>query len=460
VTEPPPAPVSGGGLAGLARRLRADPALGRLIANSTWLLGARGLTMPLAFVESVLVARALGVERFGELGVVMAAVALAHKVLSFRMNEFVVQFVSRALVQGRKDEAGAALKAALAAELATAAAAYALAWLLAPWIAGAFLDDPAAAWAIRLYGLVILGDAVLESTSGALQAFDRFNALARMAVLQRALVLGGVAAAFAAGGGLAGFLAAYVAAGALATLVQLRLTVLEAAYRIGAGWWRVPLRAALAGRGREMRRFALATNLGATLSLVVKEGDLLWISWFASPLEAGWYKLATNLLKVPFAAASPMVKAVYPELARALAAGAVAEVRRLLRRATALAAAWVVPVCLALWVLAPWLVRTFFGAGYLPAVPALRLLLIGLGVSNLFFWTRPAMLALGRAGAALKITAVNAVLKVVLVLALVPAGGYLAVAAILSALYLVGVALALGVVGGGLGRFDIQHDVR
>jgi O-antigen/teichoic acid export membrane protein len=60
------------------------------------------------------------------------------------------------------------------------------------------------------------------------------------------------------------------------------------------------------------------------------------------------------------------------------------------------------------------------------------------------------MLALGRPGAALRITAVNAVLKVVLVLALVPAGGYLAVAAILSALYLLGIALALGVVGGGL----------
>ena len=56
------------------------------------------------------------------------------------------------------------------------------------------------------------------------------------------------------------------------------------------------------------------------------------------------------------------------------------------------------------------------------------------------------------ASAALVVVTIGTVVQVVLVLALVPAGGYLAVAAILSALYLVGVALALGVVGGGLGR--------
>ncbi len=427
---------------GRVREIVADPTIRRILANTGWLVGARGLVVPLALLESILVARLLGPDLYGVLGIVITVVVALTRLLSFRMNEFVVKYLAEALQRRRRAEAAATLKAALLAEAATSTLAFLVALLVAGIAARYFVGDPAAVGAIRLYALVLLAQATVESSGGALQVFDRFRQQAGVNVFRKLVLLAGITAVFAAGAELTGVLLAYLAAQGAASVYQTALAVREARGRLGADWWRTPL-GTLAPRWREMRRFAITTNLGATLGLIVKESDLLWIAWFRSPVEAGFFRLATALLKVPFAAGSPLTRALYPELARSIADRSFAAARRLLGRCTLLASAWVLPVCAVIALFAPWLVRTFYGAGFLPAVPAIRILLIGIGLAQLFFWTRPALLALGRPDVALRITALHTVLKVALALALVPIWGYLALAGILSGLYAIGVALAL-----------------
>lgn len=435
------------------RQFAIDAILRRLLTNSGWLLGARGINSFLALLESVLLARLLGVAGYGVLGVVMTAVHLTNRLTSFRMNEFVVKYLAEALVRKNRALAGVILKASLLTELASSILAFTILLAAGRLIAGLFLDDRDAVTLLWIYGLVILGNAVEESTRGALQVFDRFAKEAALRVLRRTLVVIGVGVTYWQGAELPGVLVAYVVGLSVAGAAQAWLAGREARRQIGPGWWRQPL-SRLGDRRRELVGFAVATNLSTTASLIVRESDLLWVALFRAPAEAGYYHLARSLLKIPFAAVSPLATVIYPELAKFAERGLIGRMRRLLRQGSTLAAAWVVPVTLLLAVFTPWLIDTFYGSEFLPATPAVWLLLPGLSMANVLFWTRPAMLALGRPDVALRISLLHAVLKVVLAVSLVPLWGYLALAGTLSSLYLLGLGLALAFILPELRRLD------
>ncbi len=425
---------------GLLHRLLGRD-LRHLLGNSAWLFGARVAALPLGLAQAVLTARLLGVEAYGVLAIVLTFVATLNQLTSFRMNEFLVKHLSDALASGRRERAAATVKVALLAEAAASLLSFALLWATAGLAARWFVGDPAAAALVRLYAFFVLGNVVFESSSGILQVFDRFRVQAGALLAIKVLTLAGVAATWLAGGGLREVVLALTLGTALPALAAGLLAVREVGRRLGAGWWQASL-AALAGSGARMRRFAISTHASSTLSIVVKDADALWLGWLSSPTEVGYYKLASTLVKLVFLPGNPLVQAAYPQIAAAIARGETARTRALLWRSSAAAAAWIVPGAILLALAAPWALPAFFGAQFAPATPALAPLLAGIGLAQVFFWTRPTLLALGRADVALGVAALNTLLKVALVLLLVPATGALGMAGITAALFVLGAALS------------------
>jgi O-antigen/teichoic acid export membrane protein len=115
----------------------------------------------------------------------------------------------------------------------------------------------------------------------------------------------------------------------------------------------------------------------------------------------------------------------------------------LLRRGTAIAAAYVLPAALLLGLAGTPFIRAGYGAPFAPAAAALAILLVGMGFANVLFWNRPALLALGRPDFPLKVNVGIVVLKIIGVLLVVPVYGYIGNAALLTALYLVGVSVCV-----------------
>jgi O-antigen/teichoic acid export membrane protein len=66
-----------------------------------------------------------------------------------------------------------------------------------------------------------------------------------------------------------------------------------------------------------------------------------------------------------------------------------------------------------------------------------------MGFANVLFWNRPALLSLGRADYPFKVNLGIAALKIIGVLIVVPAYGYIGIAALLTGLYLVGVTVCV-----------------
>lgn len=417
------------------RALRQDPILRRVIANSRWIISADGLTVFLALIQSILAARLLGVRGFGALGIIIAVVTAVNRLLSFRMGDFVVRYLAsvRGNTVADRERRAASLRAAMTTEVATSLLAFGIVVVASRPAAEWFLNEPALGSTIRIYALSILGHAMFESATGTLQVFDRFKSVALTTLASVGVTTAGIAVIYLTQGGLREVAFAHMAGKVVPGLAMSAHAVRVATRALGSKWWQTHF-TAIAGTRRPMMRFALSTNASATLGLLVKDSDPLFLSVLRPLSEVGYYRVAQSLINLVLLPIAALGQAIYPELAN-LVDTQPDRSRRTLKRATLIAAAWIGIVTPFSVAAMPWLIRTFYGAEFVPAFPAYLILLAGMGLASGLFWTRPALLALGRPDIALKISIVQLALKVAMVLLLVPDNGYLMMAGILALLY-------------------------
>jgi O-antigen/teichoic acid export membrane protein len=187
--------------------------------------------------------------------------------------------------------------------------------------------------------------------------------------------------------------------------------------------------------------FAINTNISATINLVNKDSELLWVSALRNPTEAGYYKLALALANMVQMPVSPLPQATYPELSREVARTNWDNVRYVLRQGSLLAFSYTFLAGIGLLIFGQPLIRFFYGHEFLPAFPALLILLVGFLVANTFYWNRTALLALGRPDYPTKVNLAAAGLKVIGILLIVPTFGYLGSAALLASFYFFSITL-------------------
>jgi O-antigen/teichoic acid export membrane protein len=419
--------------------LRQDGILRRVVANGAWLAGATGVAACLGALQSVVMARALGVTGFGTIGLVVAFVNVFGRLTSFRMHEFVIQYVSQYEASDQANRA-AAIKFAVGVEIGAALLAYVILWFAAPIGARWFVRNPDATFFIRVYGVAVLAGLVSETSQGILQLYGRYRTYSLASTSGAAASLIGIVAAVAGGYGLVGVLVGLILGTLVSGTILAAASLAEVRRRLGTRWWTARLDA-LKVRWRSVVTFVSSTNISATLSMVAKDGDVLWLGLFRSPTEAGLFRLAYSLAGLVFLPLGSLVQSIYPELARQSAHRQWDEFRRLIRRGTGLAAAYIVPATVVIAALSVPLIGYVYGREFVPAVPALFILLVGMGVANLFFWARPALLALHRPDYQMRIAFVLVVVKLAGIVALVPGTGYVGSAALATAIYLPGSAI-------------------
>jgi O-antigen/teichoic acid export membrane protein len=440
-------------------RLFTGSLVRRMVKNSGYLFSATGISAFIALLQSILVARLLGVAGSGTLGVIIMFTSVVNRLVSFRMGELVIKYVGQFSERGDKPRAAAVFKGAALAELAASLVAFGLIWVLSPLAAEYFVKDPAAASWFKVYGLIVLANLIAESSTGLLQIFDRFRRMAALTVLQSLLTLGIIALVYVSSGDLLGVLLAYLSGKTLGALTLSAAALQEARKRWGPGWWRAPL-GSLRPQRRELTRFAVSTNLSASLSLVNKDSELLWVSFFTNNVQAGFYRTALALVNPVQLPVSPLPQATYPELARQAARGNWGEVRQLLRQGSILAGSYTLAASVALLVVGYPLIRYGYGPEFLPAYPGLAILLAGFLVANTFYWQRAALLAIGLPEFPTKINLALAAVKIAGTLLLVPRYGYLASAVLLSGAYILGVSVSVLRFRSELARREQQSGVQ
>ena len=432
-------------VAAIGREWVQDRLLRRVLRNSSYLFASNVISALL----SILTANMLGVAGFGILGAVTQFVSNVNRLLSFRMGDLVVRYMGGYLQHGDNERAAALVKVAGLVEALTSLAAYGVLAMIAPLGARYFTADPSLTPLFLVFGLSILGNITTETATGVLQVGNHYRSQALINLVQSVVTALIIIYAYLTHAGLVVAVIGYLVGKMILGLAPIVTALYWLPRMLGRDWWKARL--SVLPPWRELARFGISTNLSATINMVARDSEVLWVNFFFSPTQGGYVKTAIAIINLMVMPITPFISTTYPELIRHAAARQWGLLRRLLRRVTLIAAGWTGAVVVGLLLIGrpilfqSWLifgrVRDIYGPEFLPSFTVVLILLVGYGLANILFWNRPLLLALGLPDYPLKVMFWGMLVKVTLTILLVPRLGYLCEAALLSAYFAVTVGL-------------------
>ncbi len=195
--------------------------------NASWTSGSLAVTTVLAFVETILLARYLGVTVLGYFILVRAFPEAVQQVLDCRTGETMVKYLGEFVALDDRERAGALVRLIWLVDAAAGLVATAIVLATASLAARYVVHDPAVAWLIAIYAISqFVG--TLDSASGSVvRVFDRFGVASVMGICR-------AVARFI------GILVALLLGGRIAALVYV-LVGIEVAYTMAGSWVAVSL---------------------------------------------------------------------------------------------------------------------------------------------------------------------------------------------------------------------------
>ena len=373
----------------LRARLAGAPLGGRLARGAFWVLCGAAISKGLGVAASVVVARFLGQEAFGQLGMVQGTVGMLGTFAGFGLSLTATKHVAE-LRDRDPARAGRILSLAFAVSAATGLAMAAGLFAGAPWLARHVLAAPELGPLLGVMAVSLLLGAMNDARVGALAGLEEFRAITRVnaqaGLASFPLLTGGVWL-----GGLAGAMWALVAVSGLNLCLSQRALARccrEHGLPLGRPGW-----------SRELPvlwHFSVPALVGCALV-----GPVNWACAALLVNQPGGYRAmgaysAANqwfnaLVFLPWV----LGQVLLPMLSERLGAAGQADSRRLVRLSIRLNAAVVWPAVLVLGLLSP-LVMGLYGPGFRAEWPVLAVSLLGAGLVAVQFPAGQVVSASGR----------------------------------------------------------------
>ncbi|HNH06041.1 MAG TPA: oligosaccharide flippase family protein [Anaerolineales bacterium] len=429
-------------------KFKNDPLMSRVLRSSAHLFTSNTISLGLNVLMTALVFRLLGAAGSGLIALVMGYASTVNSLLSFRMSELVVRYGGEHLEKGEEEKASALIKAAGLTEAAVSVLAFLAVLISSVWASRIFTGETNSALLFIVFAVGLLANFNTETSTGILQVTGKIRYQGTINLIQSVLSLGIVAAAFFLPNQTWVVLLAYLTGKVVLGLGLFFTAQNQLAQKLGAhrAWHRGPLMPF--SESRALIRFAVSSNISATIIKVFRESEPLWVGYFLSTEAVGYYKAAYSLVSFLSVPADPLIAATYPEINRLIVQKAWASLRSFLRKVTALAFAVNAAAALGFIFLGQFALILFTGhREFVAAYPTLLALFVGLAFNYTLFWNRPLLLALGLPDFPIWVTLVVGLVKVALAFWLVPQYGILAAGGLLSFYYIasVGVMAVRGV---------------
>jgi O-antigen/teichoic acid export membrane protein len=421
-------------------KLKNDPLLNRVLRSSAHLFTSNTISLGLSVIMGALAIRLLGAAGLGLITVVMGFASTVNSILSFRMSELVVRYGGEYLEKDDRQNAASLIKAASLTETAVSVLAFLAVLVTAGWAARTIAKTPDTELLFIVFGLGLLANFNTETSTGILQVTGKIRHQGTINLIQSIVSLGIVAAGFFLPNKLWVVLSAYLAGKVILGLGLFFTAQRELAQRLGADWGRAPLMPFAQSRG--MVRFAVSSNISATIIKVFRESEPLWVGYFLSTEAVGYYKAAYALVSFLSVPADPLIAATYPEINRLIVQKAWGQLRSFLRQVTTLAFVVNAAAALGFIFLGQFALVLYTGhEDFVLAYPTLLALFIGLAFNYTLFWNRPLLLSLNLPDFPIVVTLVTGLVKLGLAFWLIPRYGILAAGALLSFYYITSVGI-------------------
>jgi O-antigen/teichoic acid export membrane protein len=432
------------------RRLKAGELGG--LAGDSFYVGIWQAAISVADLAQIaLITHVLGLHEYGRLALVLSFVLLVGQFFDVRVGVAATTFGSRTLVAGDLVGAAGIFQLSYLIDAGTGILGFAVVAALAPFV-GPHLIGAQGTWLILLYALTLLVSTVDESSISVLRLLDRFRLIAAYTVVLEAARVGAVASALVISKNLMSILlvlVVYDLAAAIANAAAASFAYRRIAHRS----LRSPSLAAVDRRQkRAMLRTVLHTNFVSYARLSQQQLPAVVLGALSGTTQVAIYKVGTAAATIVARTVDPFYAALLPRLSRLFGAGRTAEVRRLVGRATFVAAPAIAAVLIALIVLRHPALDLIGGSrARSSAATVLILAALAQAVNGVLFWNIGLLFAAGRAGAVAVVAVAGALIQIGL---LVPLAAFFeangAAAALLASYVVTNVAatvLALRVIG-------------
>ena len=424
----------------LPSKFKDDPLLNRVLRSSAHLFTSNTLSLGLSVVMSALSFRLLGASGSGLIALVMSYTSTVNSLFSFRMSELVVRYGGEFLEKGEKEKASALIKSAALAEAVVSVLAFLVVLISSMWASQTFTKSPDSKLMFIVFALGLLANFNTETSTGILQVTGKIRHQGTINLIQSIISLGIVITAFFLSNPLWIVLLAYLASKVIPGLGLYFMGRRQLQKELGVQWQNAPMMNI--AESRSLIRFAISSNISATIIKIFRESESLWIGLFLSTDAVGYYKAAYSLVSFLSVPADPLIAATYPEINRLIVQRSWASLRSFLRKITALAFAINAAAALGFIFLGQFALVIFTGRQeFVAAYPAMIALFIGLAFNYTLFWNRPLLLSLGLTDYPIWTTLIVGLAKLALAFWLVPRYGILAAGTLLSFYYIASVGI-------------------
>ncbi|MFN8413226.1 MAG: oligosaccharide flippase family protein [Anaerolineales bacterium] len=423
----------------LLSKFKNDPLFGKVIRSSGKLLSTNTISLGLSVIQGVMVARLLAPEGLGLIRVVMVYASTVNSILSFRMSELVVRYGGEYLAKDQKEKASAVIKAAGLVEGIVSLIAFLLVAVTAGLAEKYFTEATGITWMFILYALGLLASFNLETSTGILQVTHKIELQGVFNLTQNILVTLIIGAAFLWHGTLPIVVGAYLLGKVILGLGMFIAAQMQLQKNLGSNWWKVSL--SKLTDTRDLIRFAVSSNISATIIKIFRESELLWVAFFLPTSIVGLYSVAYTIVSFIAIPADPLISTTFPEINRLVVQKAWPQLKDFLRKVTTLSFAYNLLLGLAFILFGRWIILIYSGEKFINAYPALVTLTVGIVFNYILFWNRPLLLSLGLPDFPIWVTLVVGLVKVALAFWLIPRYGIVAAGALLSFYYIASVGI-------------------
>ena len=420
--------------------IQEDALLGKVVHNSAHLFTSNTLSLGLTFVQSALAVRLLGAAGLGLITLVMGYASTVNSLLSFRMSELVVRYGGEHIEKKKLEKASALIKAASLVEALVSGLAFLVVLISAEWASQTIAKTPGTSMLFIVFAIGLLGNFNVETSIGVLQVTGKIRFQGTVNLIQSVVSVIIVIVAFFWGNALLLVLIAYLVGKVILGLGLFFLAQIQLREVLGQGWWRTPL--SVLPESRSVIRFAVSSNISATIIKIFRESEPLWVGYFLSTGAVGYYKVAYTLVGFLSVPADPLIAATYPEINRLIVQKAWDSLKSFLRKVTSISLAINAAAALGFIFLGRLAIIIYTGSEeFVVAYPAMLALFVGLAFNYTLFWNRPLLLAFGLPEFPIWATLSAGIIKVALAFWLVPKFGILAAGTLLSYYYVASVGL-------------------
>lgn len=309
--------------------------LGRMLANTAWLLGGKGFGGVLSLVYLAILARSLGLKDFGHFALIFGSAQALIALSGFESWRVVVRYGARHVHEGNWAAFGRLAMISGILDFGSALLGVAIAGVIyfhfneALGLNPAYIEEAFWFTVASLFALV-------STPTGIVRALDRFDLGVYVEALVPTLRLVAAVAIWLTGPSVLWFLVAWAAidlveAGAYWILAR-RLCP-EAVSLRHLNDWR---RARVDNPG--IVRFSLVAFASSTLDAAVRQGPLLVVGYLVGTSAAGLYRMANQLSQGLGKLSTLLTRSAYAEINRARVAAEHHEFRRLVVQTSLIAA--------------------------------------------------------------------------------------------------------------------------